>query len=1170
MLVDHPRVQRVLDFQPDASPPLVALEWCESEVNGDATASTLPLELAVEAAFQLAGVLSEAHRVGLFAGIGTLSNTNSLLSDARKFDLTRLRTHTGNSASSETEREPATLDGQAGRADEIAALGRLIARWLGRTGAVETRASHSALSTAGEIETIDLSSSGASLAARRLAEAAATENPSDLLDELLGQMTATQPLDRPSANAVYRELARVRGLVSDQPTHHDVGPEDRGKLKLDSTIQTIEPDGAVRERDKSDASAIESRVLDRLGRFQIVAKLGQGGMGAVYKGLDPTNGVEVALKVLRPDVALKPQSLRRFQKEARLLSEVNNPYVTNLLEVNEDDGVHYLVLDYVSGESMSHVLAERGPFEERTALTILADTCRALLEAHDRGVVHRDVKPANLLLTELTGGQGWNVRLSDFGLARHVEESESLQITQDHAVIGTPQYMAPEQCTGGSIDVRTDIYALGATLFECLAGRPPFSADTLTEIFAKHCNEAPPRVQQFAPSASDGVARIIDRCLAKAPDARYANAAALLDDLERLLRGEATSTHVHPRLPDFDPRELIEYDFRWELESSPRQLWPLVTNTERLNRAVGLPAVDFKTEANAEGATRRIGSAKQGGISATWEEHPFEWVEPRRFGVLREYSHGPFRWMISLVEMEPRSTGGTTLTHRVRIAAPSAIMRAAARLKVGRDSQRALERVYRRIDASLAHRAERSTPSDAFEAPKPLSANRQHRLDQLLDRLIEHGVHPLVAERLGEFLGSAAPQDVARIRPIALARRLGLDADQVISACLHGARDGLFVLLWDLLCPICRIPSEVKETLKQLQEHGRCEACNADFELDFSRSVEMIFRIHPEVRDAELGVYCIGGPAHSPHVVAQLRLAPLERVELDLELSAGVYRLRGPQLPYAIDFRVEPKRGVRRWDLDLRGGSKLAENPTLREGAQVLVIRNDFDREVVVRVERTAPRDDALTAARASSLALFRELFPGELLNPGQLLNIANVTLLITRLVDAGALFESQGDARAFKVLHDHFRHVDQAVRRSGGATIKTIGDGLVAVFQDAARAADVALAIVADNTTGNDASAIALHRGSALVATINDHLDYFGTMVRQAMVLPELAGPGEVVLSTQVASDPAVAALLHARSINPVVFRGDLPGSPDAPLVRVAPGAVNNAKSLASAAHNV
>src|SRR5262249_50762922 len=160
--------------------------------------------------------------------------------------------------------------------------------------------------------------------------------------------------------------------------------------------------------------------------------------------------------------------------------------------------------------------------------------------------------------------------------------------------------------------------------------------------------------------------------------------------------GEATSIGAHPKLPECPPHERLEFDFRWDLDAAPRQLWPLVSNTERLNRAIGLPAVDYRTEAGPEGPIRRLASARQGGLAASWVEHPFEWVEPRRMGVLREYSKGPFSWMVSLVELTPRPGGGTALHHRVRLAVKNPLLRAAARLMVGRDAKRGLERVYRR------------------------------------------------------------------------------------------------------------------------------------------------------------------------------------------------------------------------------------------------------------------------------------------------------------------------------------------------------------------------------------------------------------------------------------------------------------------------------------------
>ena len=201
----------------------------------------------------------------------------------------------------------------------------------------------------------------------------------------------------------------------------------------------------------------------QLGNYRILQKLGEGGMGAVYKAERIADGQTVAIKVLSPAVADNPQAVRRFQKEARLLAAVNNPHVANLLEVGEDQGRHFLVLEFVAGTSLKEFLARRGALEEHEALAIMADVARALVDPHQQGIVHRDVKPENILLADVSDEHlqeacrgtrtDWlnaraQVKLLDFGIARTTDQSESLCITQAGAILGTPLYMAPEQCKG--------------------------------------------------------------------------------------------------------------------------------------------------------------------------------------------------------------------------------------------------------------------------------------------------------------------------------------------------------------------------------------------------------------------------------------------------------------------------------------------------------------------------------------------------------------------------------------------------------------------------------------------------------------------------------------------------------------------------------------------------
>lgn len=295
-------------------------------------------------------------------------------------------------------------------------------------------------------------------------------------------------------------------------------------------------------------------------------------------------------------------------------------------------GIHYLVLEFVAGQSLSEHLARRGSLTEREALALITDVCRALADAHCRDIVHRDIKPDNILL-KISGGSEHGLKvdqtdgdgtarltpvLTDFGLARHAVESESLSMTHTGAILGTPSFMSPEQCSGGSVDPRSDVYSIGATLFCLLAGRPPFEADNPQSVMAMHTGEPAPSLDKLNPAISEAVCRIVEKTLAKRPEHRYPDAAALLDELERALRGEATSIVVHPRLPQCDPNKILHYNWSWDLESAPETLWPHVSNTERFNRAVGLPAVEFSNETDAEGRVKWFGRFRKLGMTAAW------------------------------------------------------------------------------------------------------------------------------------------------------------------------------------------------------------------------------------------------------------------------------------------------------------------------------------------------------------------------------------------------------------------------------------------------------------------------------------------------------------------------------------------------------------------------
>jgi tetratricopeptide (TPR) repeat protein/predicted Ser/Thr protein kinase len=257
-----------------------------------------------------------------------------------------------------------------------------------------------------------------------------------------------------------------------------------------------------------------------LGRYQVVAELGRGGFATVYQGYDPGLERYVALKVLHPELTRDEAALRRFQREAMAVARLRHPNVVIVYEFGEQTGTAYIVMEFVEGTTLKEKLGKPLPLDE--AQRIVGDVASALDYAHGRGVVHRDIKPANIMIT--TESQ---VVLADFGIALLAQSSDSIT----RGLLGTPQYMAPEQALGDPIDARSDLYALGIVLFEMLAGQVPFRGDSPLATLALQVNAPLPKLRSINPSVPEAVEAMVERALAKDPAQRYESAAEFRDAL---------------------------------------------------------------------------------------------------------------------------------------------------------------------------------------------------------------------------------------------------------------------------------------------------------------------------------------------------------------------------------------------------------------------------------------------------------------------------------------------------------------------------------------------------------------------------------------------------------------------------------------------------------------
>jgi serine/threonine-protein kinase len=271
-------------------------------------------------------------------------------------------------------------------------------------------------------------------------------------------------------------------------------------------------------------------------RYELGETLGYGGMSEVHHGHDVRLGREVAIKILRADLARDPQFLERFRREAQNAAALNHPAIVAVYDTGEANAefgpLPYIVMEYVEGRTLRDIVKTEGPMSQKRAMEVMADVCAALDFSHRHGIVHRDVKPANVMITK-----NGAVKVMDFGIARAMHDGQSA-MTQTAAVIGTAQYLSPEQARGESVDARSDVYAAGCVLYELITGEPPFTGDSPVAVAYQHVREDPNPPSSVNPAVAPELDAVVLKALAKGPANRYQSAAEMRSDLVRTLSGQ--------------------------------------------------------------------------------------------------------------------------------------------------------------------------------------------------------------------------------------------------------------------------------------------------------------------------------------------------------------------------------------------------------------------------------------------------------------------------------------------------------------------------------------------------------------------------------------------------------------------------------------------------------
>lgn len=589
----------------------------------------------------------------------------------------------------------------------------------------------------------------------------------------------------------------------------------------------------------------------------------------------------------------------------------------------------------------------------------------------------------------------------------------------------------------------------------------------------------------------------------------------------------------------------------WRFDSPPDAVWAAMGDTARFNEAAGFVKHAIREVPQVDGSVRFEADAKIGPFHVRWHEHPVEWVAGRGFRHARDFANGPFRSMVATLVLT--QDGATTRADYTLAVEPRGFLGHAI-LAAGFFRQTGAK--FERLVADAARFA--AGQADVPFAPPParIPAAGRERLTSALRKMTDAGADRAIADRLISHVADGSEIDLARIRPLGLARRWQTAPRATIETCLRAVKAGMLDLRWDLLCPNCRGAKRSVGALDELPVGAHCDTCNIDYKRDFARNVELTFHPAPAIRAIDEGQFCLFGPMTTPHVIIQQTLAPGEGRDVAVDLAPGAYRARGLHpVGEALIDHAGAFPAVIASDAGIAAGVPSAPGQVRLENRRATPL--------TLVIESRAWVADALTADRATAMQAFRDLFATEALRPGDDVKIARIALMFTDLRGSTALYTRIGDGAAYRLVREHYAFLADTVRRHDGGVVKTIGDAMMAAFPDPADAARAALELQARVAEFNRAQALGeagiviklgLHVGPAIAVTLNDRLDYFGSTVNLAARLQGESQGGDVVMSAEFAADPGVAAAIGP--VRQTRERAAFKGFAEAiPFLRLLPG---------------
>jgi eukaryotic-like serine/threonine-protein kinase len=865
--------------------------------------------------------------------------------------------------------------------------------------------------------------------------------------------------------------------------------------------------------------------------YDLVRVLGRGGMGVVWDAIEHRFDRRVAVKVHLKGRETQDADL---WVEAFVAARIGDPGIVRVLDVGYTiDQRPFYAMELVDGTDLGTLVAD-GPMQPRRAIAIAADVARAVAAAHQHGVIHRDLKPRNVII-DTTG----RARVVDFGIAIDFKTGHDPFAGQ---VAGSPPYMSPEQARGKSVTPAADVWAIGVMLYEMLTGLRPFAGAKTDELLRAIVYNTPDPPSAKDPQLHADLDAVVLRCLSKKPEERY-SAGALFATLDGIASGKRVDVppssnaarSYKPKVSTLPPAERPKradakkhLAWSWKLASSAAELWPHVADTERFNRAVGLSPVLFTDEAKPDGTVERSGELRVLGLHVRWREYPFEWIARREHSVFRWYRAGPLSALWNKVTLDPLPDGGTELRHEIWISPRGLVGQIATFFEIERKLGAAIDRFYRRLDEVLVAKS----GLDPFQAPHHATPEQRELVESGCAKLHAARFSAPIVEKLAMHLLTTPDGGLTALRPYELADAWELDRAEVLDAMIHAAHYGLLEPAWDVVCPKCMIAHESLDALARVTRLGTCTACASSFERDLRESVELVFLPHPGVRHIERITYCAGAPAKRPHVVAQQVLDPGEERRIKVDLTRGAYRVAAAATTHSYDLVAsavgfEPACEVRIDDT----GTRVVGTPAIVLAGEVtFALHNTSDHEETFRIEVPGARGDGVSAATALTHPSFRAFFSSELLAHGEHLPVRHLAFLFVELLKREALFEKLGDAAACAELTRLDDLVHEHARAHEGTVVPSSLDVLVVGFASPPQALRAALALrkALDEDPLSSNVALAIHDGRCIALTREGKPEFFGETLHRGQSLLRDCPERGIALSASFAAHRTIAVALH------------------------------------------